>query len=227
MSTRWAEVFQENRTASGSCATPSEIREVVAARLPRDRTQELLDHTLACGECALLWRLAHEAQVEAAREDAASLRPAQELGRPVPRVRWLGWAAVGAAGLAAALTFALKPRPPEREVVRGAAVGGIAPLTTDVALPRNAVVLRWTDSGTRSPLRADHHHGRPDPGGFGPRPGSARVHGPGGSAAAPPVGDDAALASRGAAAGRSGCLVSSGPGAAALSGPREARPRPP
>lgn len=147
MSARWAEVFQANRIPSGSCATPSEIWEVVAARLPHDRTQELLDHTLACGECAHLWRLAHEAQVEAAREDAAFLRPVQELGRPVPRVRWLGWAAVGAAGLAAALTFALKPRPPEREVVRGQAVGGIAPLVTDVALPRSAVVLRWTDQG--------------------------------------------------------------------------------
>jgi hypothetical protein len=54
---------------------------------------------------------------------------------------------VGAAGLAAALTFALKPRPPEREMVRGTGVGGIAPLTLDVALQRNAVVLRWADQG--------------------------------------------------------------------------------
>ena len=147
MSARWAEVFQENQNRSGTCAAPSEIWEVVAGHLPHDRTQELLDHTLGCGECALLWRLAHEAQVAAAAEEAPSARPAKELGRPAPRLRWLGWGAVGAAGLAAALTFVLKPRPSEPQVVRGPGVGGIAPLTFDVTLPRNAVVLRWADQG--------------------------------------------------------------------------------
>jgi hypothetical protein len=132
------ELFQENRATGQGCASPEEIWDAVNGRLGPERTAELVDHTIRCGDCAQLWRLAREAQA------------AEEQPRPAPVVRplrWVRWSGVGAVGLAAAAMLLLVVRRPAVEnPERGSPEAHIVN-TTARELPREAFILRWAPVG--------------------------------------------------------------------------------
>jgi hypothetical protein len=132
------ELFQENRAVGQGCASPEEIWDAVSGRLGQVRVGELVDHTIRCGDCAQLWRLAREAH--AAGEEP---RPATVV-RPW---RWVRWTGVGAAGLAAAAMLLLVARRPAVEnPERGSPEARIVS-TTARELPREAFLLRWAPVG--------------------------------------------------------------------------------
>jgi len=140
VSTDWASVFQSNRAPHGNCSSPAEIWDAVLGKLSAGRARALVDHSVGCGECAQLWRIARDAQ---ASDELRSTAP-----EPVPRWRaWLGWGTLATASAAAALAFVLL-RPTEPSVDRGR-TGPIA-LSARMAsttLPRDGFRLQWTPAG--------------------------------------------------------------------------------
>jgi len=52
--------FQENRDAAAGCSSPDGIWRAVAGLEPPERAASLIEHTIRCGDCARLWRLARE-----------------------------------------------------------------------------------------------------------------------------------------------------------------------
>ena len=130
--------FQENRTAGEGCAAPEEIWEAVAGRAGEARTASLVDHTIGCGDCARLWRLAREAQA------GPEPTPVVVRTRPAARIRW---GAVAGAGLAVAASLLLVLRGhPGPNPERGPQAPTIASATAP-ELPRGAFLLRWAPQG--------------------------------------------------------------------------------
>jgi hypothetical protein len=139
------QLFQANRAPGKGCAAPEEIWQAVGGLAGKRRTAELVEHTLGCGDCARLWRLAREAH--AAGEEPAQVVPLARRGR------WLGWAALGGAGLAAAAAMLLVLRRPVVEnPERGSPEGRIVS-TTARELPREAFLLRWAPAGAGAVYR--------------------------------------------------------------------------
>jgi hypothetical protein len=113
MSDPLVSVFQENLQPGEGCASPEEIFRAVAGLEGQARTAALVDHTIRCGDCARLWRLAREAQAESAPALAAEVTPL----RPPRSWRW-GAAAGAGLALAASLLLVLR-RPPVENPERG------------------------------------------------------------------------------------------------------------
>jgi len=138
MSDPLLQAFQENRELAPGCATPEEIWRAVAGLEVQARTAALVDHTIRCGDCARLWRLAREAQAESA--PVAVVTPIQAAGR------WR-WGVVASAGLAVAASLLLVLRQPATEnPERGSPEARIASATAR-ELPREAFLLRWAPQG--------------------------------------------------------------------------------
>ena len=146
MSTDWASVFQSNQAPHGRCASPEEIWDAVLGKLPVGRTRALLDHTVACGECAQLWRIARDAQAS----DELRLTVVEHVP---PWRAWLGWGGLVGLSAAAAVAF-LVLRPAEPPVERGrVAPGALSSRMTSTALPRDGFRLQWTPAGEGASYR--------------------------------------------------------------------------
>jgi len=147
MSDQLLQAFQENRAAGRGCASPEDIFQAVAGHASARQTASLIEHTIRCGDCAQLWRLARDAY-------AAGEEPA----RPAPRerpVRWLRWSALGGAGLAAAaalLLVVVVRRPALENPERGSPETQILS-TSARELPREAFLLRWVPAGPEARYR--------------------------------------------------------------------------
>ena len=140
MSTDWASVFQSRAAPHGQCASPAEIWDAVLGKLPVGRTRALLDHTVSCGECAQLWRIARDAQA------SDELRPAVVEHIP-PWRAWLGWGGLVGLSAAAAVAFLIL-RPAEPSVERGrATTGALSARMPSTELPRDGFRLQWTPAG--------------------------------------------------------------------------------
>ena len=136
--------FQENREHGQGCASPEEIWRAVAGLEGQDRTAVLVDHSIGCGDCARLWRLARQAQAESAPTPVVPIPHAANRRR---------WAVVAGASLAAAAALLfLVHRPPAENTLRGPAEEGITS-KTGPELPRDAFLLRWTPQGPAATYR--------------------------------------------------------------------------
>lgn len=140
MSTDWASVFQSNRAPHGECSSPAEIWDAVLGRLSARRARALVDHSVGCGECAQLWRIARDAQ---ASDELRSTSPV-----PAPPWRtWLGWGTLATVSAAAAVTFVLL-RPAEPSVDRGGtAPAALSARMSSTTLPRDGFRLQWAPAG--------------------------------------------------------------------------------
>jgi hypothetical protein len=139
VSTDWASVFQSNRAPHGECSSPEKIWDAVAGRLSASRARALVDHSVGCGECAHLWRIARDAQ---ASDELRSTVP-----DPAPPWRaWLGWGSLAIVSAAAALAFVLL-RPAEPSVDRGRTGNAALSARMPTTLPRDGFRLQWTPAG--------------------------------------------------------------------------------
>jgi hypothetical protein len=146
VSTDWASVFQSNRAPHGECSSADEIWDAVLGRLSASRARALVDHSVGCGECAQLWRIARDAQASDELRSTAV--------EPAPPWRaWLGWGSLVTVSAAAALAFVLL-RPAAPPVDRGrtgnAALSARMPTST---LPRDGFRLQWTPAGEGASYR--------------------------------------------------------------------------
>lgn len=115
------------------CPAPERVWAAARGELSRDACLAVLDHTSACAECALAWRLARE----------LSTAPARTARGPwAQRARWLVAAAALVIALAG-LDALRQPRTPP--VYRAAEDGAVASrLERDAPLPIDEFRLAWT-----------------------------------------------------------------------------------
>lgn len=130
---RLRDALNEGPDAPG-CAEAERIWRAARGELPEPESQALLDHAAACGSCALAWRLAREAQVEAG-ETPARVIHVSRWRRPL--------LATAAAAAALAATVLLVPRP-AGDSWRGDGAASVRSALPDAPLSRTHFILRWT-----------------------------------------------------------------------------------
>jgi hypothetical protein len=121
------------------CAPPLEIWEAVQGHGNEADVRALLEHSVACADCATLWRLARELTT-APGEVSTPFPLWSHLWRP----RWVA-SGVALAAVAAVFAFSFAPRLARRDatVVRGSESEALSP-AGKVVLERAHPVLRWT-----------------------------------------------------------------------------------
>jgi hypothetical protein len=142
--------FQDNLQPGEGCASPEEIFRAVAGLEEQARTAALVDHTIRCGDCARLWRLAREAQAESAPAPA----PAAEVIPLLQARRWR-WGMAAGAGLALAASLLLVLRPPPAENPERGSPGRTIKSTTARELPRDEFLLQWAPQGEGARYRVE------------------------------------------------------------------------
>jgi hypothetical protein len=144
MSDPLVRAFEENREPGQGCASPEEIWRAVAGLEDAERSVALVKHTIRCGDCAQLWRLARQAQADS--QPGSAPPPTTEV-TPLRRLRsWRGGVVAGAGlALAASLLVFLR-QPPAEDTERGSPRRAIASRTAS-ELPREEFVLRWAPQG--------------------------------------------------------------------------------
>ena len=137
----WASLAHDE--GSVGCASPDQIWEAVAGRLPEEQVRDLLSHSLTCADCSALWRLARE--MASAAGETGTLAPQVE---PVPfHRRARGLLGAGALAAAAIAALAIVPRLAARQeapVIRGPEESVLQPDPSTLSLDRNRPILRWS-----------------------------------------------------------------------------------
>ncbi len=121
------------------CGEPEQIWEAAIGLLRPTERRALVDHTVGCGACATLMRLARELAVEAAVPPPAA--------HPLRAPR-LAFAAAGGLLAAAALLLVPSVRPEETPIpVTRSVRGGSLRALSAASLPRQRFLLRWSAAG--------------------------------------------------------------------------------
>jgi hypothetical protein len=123
----------------GDCPRPEVVWEAAQGGLPPRRVAELVDHTLACADCALAWQLAVELGRSPGQPAVVRRASAVPWGRRV-------WGGVLAAAAAVLLAVTIPWQDLGHHPASGYRGGGdeIVPLNPpNEPLPRQNCVLRW------------------------------------------------------------------------------------
>jgi hypothetical protein len=149
-SVQWREAWAalaERATATDACPPPERLWEAAHGDLAPDQVAPLVDHVAQCALCAEAWEIAADLA-----KDAAAAQPARVLTFPSRRV-WI-WASLAAAAVIVIGVFVVPRDGLNREgegaadVYRTELSSGLRPLVPDgQALPKNAVVLKWSPAG--------------------------------------------------------------------------------
>lgn len=141
---REAFAIEAGAPAPERCPEPDRIYGAVRGKLPEDETRDLVDHLVACPECAEVWRLAVAFEEEAAAEGGAAA-PRDRAPRRDLRAWWPAAAAVLVAVVAAGIWWSTGTGSQESAVFRAGGDEEIRSLVPeDEPLPRDEAVLRWT-----------------------------------------------------------------------------------
>jgi len=121
------------------CPGPETIWASVHCELEPMAAQAVVKHTAVCADCAAEWRLAMRSEEAAGSETTSPMRPSMAL---VQR-----WGAVAAMATLLIVTVAVvrefrQPETPSFRATEEIEIRSLVP--EDKALPRDAVVLRWS-----------------------------------------------------------------------------------